>query len=192
MIKILGSVLLLAVVTTPAQANAQGGRGGFGGGNGPGRGGQRGRSDTTAAGSSATPSNFVDVVFAHRSDLQLTGAQLTAVNEIRMSAMSQRSALTRTVDSVKAIVTLSPEEGETVPTDSSRKAMMQQRRALGSALGDLHDVDVTARNKTLALLTPDQQKQAEYLQQVADSPPATKTEGARGGGRRGGGRPNGA
>jgi hypothetical protein len=138
--------------------------------------------------------NFAEIVFAHRSDLELADSQTTRVSEIRMRAMSRRVTLNNTLDSVKAIMAMNPTSVAAPSTDSSRKAMAAQRRELASVLGDLHDVDVNARNETLLVLNPDQQKRAEQLEEKEDAPivPGNGAgRGAGGGGRRGGGRPDG-
>ena len=133
--------------------------------------------------------SFADLVFSHRSDLQLTDSETIKVNDIRMSAMSQRAMLTKEVDSLQAVMAVAPGESEAPPTDSSRKAMMNQRRALAAKIGDLHDVDVNARNAALVVLTPAQQKKAEALEETANSPPPQR--GAFGGGNPGAGRGSG-
>ena len=139
--------------------------------------------------------SFAEIVFAHRSDLQLADSQTTRVSEIRMRAMSRRVTLNNTLDSVKAIMAMNPTSVAAPSTDWSRKAMAAQRRELASVLGDLHDVDVNARNETLLVLNPDQQKKAEQLEEQADSPVVPGNGAGRGagsgGGRRGGGRPGG-
>jgi len=139
--------------------------------------------------------NFAEIVFAHRSDLQLADSQTTRVSEIRMRAMSRRVTLNNTLDSVKAIMAMNPTSVAAPSTDSSRKAMAAQRRELASVLGDLHDVDVNARNETLLVLNPDQQKRAEQLEDKEDAPIVPGNGAGRGagsgGGRRGGGRPDG-
>ena len=139
--------------------------------------------------------NFAEIVFAHRSDLQLADSQTTRVSEIRMRAMSRRVTLNNTLDSVKAIMAMNPTSVAAPSTDSSRKAMAAQRRELASVLGDLHDVDVNARNETLLVLNPDQQKRAEQLEDKEDAPIVPGNGAGRGagsgGGRRGGGRPGG-
>lgn len=190
----LGAVIILALAALPLAVAAQGSRGGFGGGGGGGRGGrgQRGQGNDSTAATTAprVQLSFVDMVFARRKDLQLTDSEVTKVGEIRMDALTKRVQLNRQVDSVKADMVVTPADAETPPTDSSRKATMAQRRALAAMLGDLHDVDVNARNETLAVLTPDQQKKAETLEEASDSP-APANRGMGGGGGRGGGRPNG-
>lgn len=186
------TVFLLASAALPALAAAQGSRAGFGSGRAR---DQRSGGDTTAAGARKPAPSFVDLVFQHRGDLKLTASQTVGVSDIRMASMSRRAVLNREVDSLKAAMGGPPEGTPTPPTDSSRKAMMAQRRAMGSVLGDLHDVDFDARKKTLALLTPEQQKEAEYYESVADAPTVPRQRGLLGGGggsgRRGGGRPGG-
>lgn len=184
-----GTVLIVALAAFPLAAYAQGGRGGFGGG-GRGQRGQRGQGNDSTAGTGAprVQLSFVDMVFSRRKDLQLTDAEVTKVTEIRMGAQTKRIQLTRQVDSVKDYMVVAPGDPEAPPTDSSRKAMMAQRRALAAMLGALHDVDVNARNATLAALTPEQQKNAETLEEAADAPPPKKRGFNNGGG---GGRPNG-
>jgi len=139
--------------------------------------------------------SFAEIVFAHRSDLQLADSQTTRVSEIRMRALSRRVTLNNTLDSVKAIMAMNPTSVAAPSTDSSRKAMAAQRRELASVLGDLHDVDVNARNETLRVLNPDQQKKAEQFEEQADAPIVPRNGAGRGagsgGGRRGGGRPGG-
>ena len=195
MTRLLSAVLFLSFAAAPGLAMAQGGRGGFGSGGGGGRGrGQHAQGDTTATGAPRPQMSFAEIVFAHRSDLQLADSQTTKVSEIRMRAMSRRVTLASTLDSVKAIMAMNPISVATASTDSSRKAMAAQRRELASVLGDLHDVDVNARNQTLLVLNPDQQKKAEQFEEQADAPVAPSNgagRGAGGGGRRGGGRPGG-
>ena len=138
--------------------------------------------------------NFAEIVFAHRSDLQLADSQTTRVSEIRMRAMSRRVTLNNTLDSVKAIMAMNPTSVAAPSTDSSRKAMAAQRRELASVLGDLHDVDVNARNETLLVLNSDQKKKAEQLEEKEDAPIVPGNGAGRGAGgadRRGGGRPAG-
>ena len=115
--------------------------------------------------------SFADLVFTRRKDLQLSDSEAIRINDIRMSAMSQRAMLTKEVDSLQAVAMVSPGDAETPPTDSSRKAMMSERRALAAKIGDLHDVDGNARDATLAVLTPDQQKKAEGFEEAANAPP---------------------
>ena len=176
-----GTVLIVALAAFPMAAHAQGGRG---------QRGQRSEGNDSTAGTGAprVKLSFVDMVFARRKDLQLTEAEVTKVGEIRMDAQVKRIQLTRDVDAAQAEMADAPAAADTPPTDSSRKAMMTQRRALAAMLGDLHDVDVNARKATLAVLTPDQQKNAETIEEAADAPPPKKT-GVSGSG--GGGRPNG-
>jgi hypothetical protein len=190
MTRLLSAVLFLSVATTPGLAVAQGGRGGFGGGGGR---GQRGQGDTTATGAPRPQMSFAEIVFAHRADLQLADSQTTRVSEIRMRALSRRVTLSSTLDSVKEIMAMNPTSVASASTDSSRKAMAAQRRELASVLGDLHDVDVNARNETLLVLNPSQQKKAEQFEEQADAPvvPGNGTGRGAGGGRRGGGRPAG-
>ena len=191
MTRLFNAVLFLSFAATPGIAMAQGGRGGFGGGRGR---GQRGQGDTTATGAPRPQMSFAEIVFAHRSDLQLADSQTTRVSEIRMRALSRRVTLSSTLDSVKAIMAMNPTSVAAPSTDSSRREMAAQRRELASVLGALHDVDVNARNETLLVLNPDQQKKAEQLEEQSDAPVAPGIRGGRGadgGGRRGGGRPGG-
>ncbi len=176
----------------PGVLVAQGGRGGGFGGGGRGR-GQRGQADSSETSAPRVQLSFADMVFARRNDLQLTDSETIKINDIRMSAMSQRAVLTKEVDSLQAVMVTSPGEAETPPTDSSRKAVMNQRRALAAKLGDLHDVDVNARNAALVVLTPSQQKKAEAFEEAANSPPPQRGAfgGGNSGGSRGGGRPGG-
>jgi hypothetical protein len=192
MVKVLAIVLALSAAATPAVATAQG-RGGFGGGRGRGQQGQRAQGDSASAGAPRVQLSFVDLVFAHRSELQLTDSQTVKVANIRMVAMSKRAILSHALDSVKSTLVADPAEAVTPPTDSSRKVLMTARRALASALGDLHDVDVNARNQTLFVLSPDQQKRAEQLEETADSASPMSAGSGSGGGdrRRGSGRPGG-
>jgi hypothetical protein len=191
MTRLLSTILFLSVAAAPGLAMAQGSRGGFGGGRGR---AQRGQGDTTATGAPRPQMSFAEIVFAHRSDLQLADSQTTKVSEIRMRALSRRVTLSSTLDSMKAIMAMNPSSVATPSTDSSRKEMAAQRHELASVLGDLHDVDVTARNETLRVLNPDQQKKAEQFEEQADeavAPGNGAARGASGGGRRGGGRPGG-
>ena len=193
MTRLLSAVLFLSVAATPGFAMAQGGRGGFGGGR---ERGQRGQGDTTTTGAPRPQMSFAELVFAHRSDLQLADSQTTRVSEIRMRALSRRVTLDNTLDSVRAIIAMNPSNIATPSTDSSRKEMAAQRRELASVLGDLHDVDVNARNETLLVLNPDQQKKAEQFEEKEDAPVvpgngAGRGAGGGGGGHRGGGRPGG-
>jgi uncharacterized membrane protein YgcG len=110
-----------------------------------------------------------------------------------MVALTRRVMLNRQLDSMRAAMVVTPVSGSESPvplTDSARKDLLAQRRALSSMLGELHDVDVNARNETLLALTPDQQKKAEQLEETADAPASAKAEGGRGG-RTGGGRHSG-
>lgn len=185
MTRLLSAVLFLSVVATPGIAMAQGGGGGRG---------QRGLGDTAATGAPRPQMSFAEVVFAHRSDLQLADSQTTRVSAIRMRALSRRATLDNTLDSVRAIIAMNPSTIATPSTDSSRKEMAAQRRELASVLGDLHDVDVNARNETLLVLNSDQQKKAEQFEEREDAPVVPGNgagRGAGGGGRRGGGRPAG-
>jgi hypothetical protein len=129
------------------------------------------------------------MVFAHRAQLQLSDSQMVVIGDIRMKSAGQRALLTREADSVKASMTVTPEESPVAPTDSSRKALMLQRRALGVLLGDLHDVDFNGRKEALMALSPLQQQKAELLEEMADAPPSSKTQGgqSRRGDRPGGG-----
>jgi hypothetical protein len=187
MTRLLNAILFLSFAAAPGLAVAQGGRGGFGGGGGRGR-GQRGQGDTTATGAPRPQMSFAEIVFAHRSDLQLADSQTTKVSEIRMRAMSRRVTLSGTLDSVKAIMAMNPTSVASPSTDSSRKEMAAQRRELASVLGDLHDVDVNARNETLLVLNPDQQKKAEQFEEQADAPVVPGNGAGRGAGESGGGR----
>ncbi|MEO7042297.1 MAG: hypothetical protein ABI035_08555 [Gemmatimonadaceae bacterium] len=179
-----------------AQGGGGGGRGGFGGGGGRGGRGGRNPGDSSATSAPRPALSFADMVFAKRSEIQLTDSQLVKLNDIRMTAASRRVMLTREVDSVKTEMGTMPDDAgvPSVPaTDSSRKVLIGQRRALANVLGDLHDVDVNARKETLAMLNPLQQKKAELLQEIVDTPPNPKAEGGRTGkeGRAAGGRPGG-
>jgi len=189
--RLLSVALLLFVAATPGLATAQGSRGGGFGGGGRGQRGQNGQGDSSATAAPRAQLSFADMVFAHRKDLQLADSTTVRVNDIRMSAMSQRATFTKEVDSLQAVMVVSPEEAETPPTDSSRKAIMTQRRALAARLGDLHDVDVNARNATLALLTPKQQKKAESLEEASQTPQQRGAFGNGEGGGRNGGRSGG-
>jgi hypothetical protein len=190
MTRFLSALLFLGVAVSPALAGAQGGRGAFGRGRGR---SQPGQGDTTAAGAPRPQLGFAAIVLAHRAQLQLTDSQATKIGDIRMVAISKRAQLGRTVDSVRAAMVVSPSDSIVAATDSSRREVVARRRVLGAMLGALHDVDVDARDETLALLTSDQQAKAELLEELTDSPSRAGTAGApsgRGGrgGRGGGGR----
>jgi len=181
-----------ATILSPDIAAAQGGRGGFGGGRREGR-SARNPADSSATGAPRQALAFADMVYAKRAEIQLSDSQLVKLNDIRMTAASRRVALTREVDSVKTEMGPMSDDASATATDSSRKVLLGQRRALANVLGDLHDVDVNARKETLAMLDPLQQKKAELLQEIADSPPNPKAEGGRTGreGRAAGGRSGG-
>ncbi|MEO7102745.1 MAG: hypothetical protein ABI311_05225, partial [Gemmatimonadaceae bacterium] len=158
--KFLQLLLTFGCALAPTLAVAQGGRGGFGGGGGrQGRGG-RTAGDTSATGVSRPQLSFTDMVFAKRSEIQLSDSQLVKLNDIRMAATSRRAMLTRDVDSVKTEMGHMPVDPGVHTTDSARKVLMSQRRALAGVLGELHDVDVNARKEALAMMTPLQQKKA--------------------------------
>ncbi len=183
----LRTALTLALLTlAPALASAQGGRGGWGGGGGGRSRGERGEGDTTVSGKPRTPLSFAEIVYAHRTDLQLTDSQTVKVTGIRMTALAKRAMLNNQLDSVRANLAETSPMSAAPPTDSSRKAILDGRRAMSAVLGQLHDVDVDARNETLLVLTPAQQKKAEQLEEVANAPPAASS-GSDNGGRRGGG-----
>lgn len=186
MTRALTVLLALSVAATPSLAFAQG-RGGFGGGRGRGQQGQRAQGDSAASGAPRVQLGFAELVFAHRSELQLTDSQTAKIADIRMVAMSKRAVLSHALDSVKSTLVVDPAEAVTPPTDSSRKALIAERRALAAAMGDLHDVDVNARNQTLFVLTPDQQKKAEQLEENADAPSPPSNGRGSGRGRSGGG-----
>lgn len=179
------SVYLLALAIFPVLASAQGRDGGRG---------QRGQRDARDSATTRGPRvqlSLADVVYAHRGELQLSDSQTTRVSDIRMVSMSRAVSLNRQLDSLRSAMVVTPEDVATPPTDSSRKATMAERRALASVLGQLHDVDLDARNQTLALLSADQQKKAQQLEISANAAPTDR--GSRGGGessdggRRGGG-----
>ena len=98
---------------------------------------------------------LADIALRHRSDLQLSDSQATALGIVAERARIDRMNATAALVSLRDTTPTS--ESATPPDDSTRRAILQRRRALASALAQLHDVDVSARTATLALLSVTQQ-----------------------------------
>src|SRR5579875_1079132 len=130
------ALALVSLSLIPVVATAQGGYGGRGGGGGGGRGrGGRAEGDTLVSGAPRTPQSFADIVYTHRTDLQLTDSQTVKVSSIRMTALAKRAMLNNQLDSVKATVDVTSPMASAPPTDSSRKAILDGRRAMSAVLG---------------------------------------------------------
>jgi hypothetical protein len=195
----LACVVFALLLAHPGTAAAQGfpggmsgGMGGRGGYHGGGRGERGGRGDRPRDSTSATrrenTGTLADIALRHRTELELTDSQSTA-----LAGVAERARIDR-MNAVAALASLrdsaSTTESSPPPSDSSRLAILQRRRALAAALAQLHDVDVSARTATLALLSATQQS-ALVKFEGADGAGEGERSGSRGEarGESSGGRP---
>lgn len=157
-----------------------GGMGGRGGYHGGGRGGRGERGDRSHDSTSATHREFTgtlaDIALRHRSDLQLSDSQATALTLVAERARTDRMNAVAALASLRD--TAPTTESTTPPDDSTRRAILQRRRALAAALAQLHDVDVSARTATLALLTTTQQSALVKFESVEGAADAERRPSA--------------
>lgn len=185
------TVAVCIALLLPHTGFAQGFPGGMGSGGMRGSGGGHRRggnqeggagADTAATKNRLEGSTLADIALAHRTDLQLTDAQVTALGAVRARAQTSTAALTEKLDSVR-----SPSAAEpsivAPPSDSSRVGLLERRRAVGGVLGELHDVDVNARAEAMRILTAEQQKKAAQLEEEAKNLPQSESRGSGRSGR---------
>lgn len=161
--------MLALTILHPGAASAQGfpgggmgsGMGGMGGRGGShgGRGGRGQRSgqqhDSASAARRENAGTLADVALRHQAEMQLSDSQATALAGIARDARINRLNAVAALAAMRDSAT--DAESSAAANDSTRRAVLVRRRALATAIAQLHDVDVNARTATLALLSPAQQ-----------------------------------
>ena len=111
----------------------------------------------------ATP--VAALVLERSAELGLTDAQNLAIAAIKQTQDSVNGPRMKTLDSLRP--TRRPANGPNDLSQEQREEMETRRAAITAVLDDLHKTNIEARTKVLALLTPDQQKRAEKLEDEA-------------------------
>lgn len=176
------SALLLALALAPAALLAQGR-----GGRGRPPAGSSEQPAQTAPRTPAPPLKTLDLLLVHQGDLALADSQVNKITTIKLTLDQQDRPLEAQLDSLRA-------SGSTDPTqsmsDQDRAALGDRFRAMSRATTALHEHEQQARSAALAVLTSDQRKKAEHLEEQARTAAQDAERGAdqpsRGGKGRGG------
>lgn len=171
-------LLSLALAVAPACLRAQYRDGGGGSSTGAG---------PDSARSTWQQVDVIALVLSHRSDLALADSQVTRLTAIEAAHDSANAPLRARLDSLRGEG--GPRGGGDL-SDADRAAMHQRFQAMRDAFAGIRDHDQAARKEAYALLTSDQRKKAERLEDDARKSMggAERGRGGRGGRRGMGGR----
>ena len=105
------------------------------------------------------------LVLERSAELGLTDSQNLAIAAIRQLQDSVNAPRLKTLDSLRP--TRRPANGPNDLSQEQRDEMEVRRVAITEVLDELHKTNSDARVKVMALLTPEQQKRAEQLEEDA-------------------------
>lgn len=105
------------------------------------------------------------LVLERSAELGLSDGQNLAIAAIRQTQDSVNAPRLKTLDSLRP--TRRPANGPNDLSQEQRDEMEARRGAITQVLDELHKTNIEARGKVIALLTPDQQKRAEKLEEDA-------------------------
>jgi regulator of protease activity HflC (stomatin/prohibitin superfamily) len=170
----------VAALATSASAQYRG-RGGF----------DRERADSALALPPRPAPGVAALVLDHSADFALTDSQRVMLESIRHT---QDSANGPWLQKLKALrPTGQPANGPADLSQEQRDEIAARRAAIAEAVEGMRESNAEARQRTMALLTPEQQKKAAQLEEEArkkaqESGPDRSGSGDEGRQRRGGGR----
>jgi hypothetical protein len=110
------------------------------------------------------PNNPIALMTAARGDLRLSDSEVTALTTVQMELQRDQAAGRAALDTLGPNPRASSIDFAHL-TPAGRDSLISHRKAVAAANGQLHDAAVTARQRALAILTPDQQRQFLDLEQ---------------------------
>jgi hypothetical protein len=125
--------------------------------------------DTIALKQPMDPENPTPFMILHRSDLKLADSQVTALQSIGAQLTMHVRPMRDSLDELRAAAPPprapnSPGVPPVPMTAQQRDSLLATRRATARLLGEVHDAGRTAREQAVAVLSPDQQKKLQSLQ----------------------------
>jgi Spy/CpxP family protein refolding chaperone len=118
--------------------------------------------DTSAMKRPMDPENPTAFLILHKSELRLADSQVTQLSNIGAQLTLTTRPLKDSLDDLKPSGRAQPASYSAM-TPEQRDSVLATRRAYARVLGELHDASRTAREQSIALLTPDQQKKLASL-----------------------------
>lgn len=123
--------------------------------------------------------NVVDLMLTHRSELELADSQVTRLQQIGATHDSANAPLRARLDSLRG------ERGAGDAGDADRSAMRERFQGMRDTFASMRDHDQAARKDAYAMLTKDQKKKAERLEDDARKSMGDDWRRSGRGGRRG-------
>ena len=120
--------------------------------------------DTSVMKQPMDPENPTAFIILHRSELKLADSQVTQLQNIGVQLTMRTRRMKDSLDDLR------PSGGrpQTLPTTpmtpEQRDSLFANRRATARLLGEIHDAGRSARDQSVAVLNPDQQKKLQSLQ----------------------------
>ena len=120
--------------------------------------------DTSALKQPMDPENPTAFIILHRSELRLADSQVTQLQTIGVQLTRQMRPLKDSLDDLRP-ASGRPQTPPTTPmTPEKRDSVLATRRATARLLGEMHDAGRSAREQSVAVLNPDQQKKLQSIQ----------------------------
>lgn len=108
----------------------------------------------------------VALLLDHAPDLSLSPAQARQVRTVEDSLQSLNLPLLGQLDTLRGPAgTLFP--GDVGPADSTPKARLARQQAIANVIASMHDNELAAHTRALALLTPAQRMRAAGIEEAA-------------------------
>lgn len=119
--------------------------------------------DTSVMKQPMDPENPTAFIILHRADLRLADSQVTHLQNIGVQLALRTRPLKDSLDDLRPGG--QPQPLPTSPmTPAQRDSFFASRRAAARVMGEMHDAGRSAREQATAVLTPDQQKKLQSIQ----------------------------
>jgi hypothetical protein len=120
--------------------------------------------DTSALTRPMDPENPSAFIILHRSELKLADSQVVQLQNIGAQLTMRTRPIKDSLDDLRP-ASVRPASLPTTPmTPEQRDSLLTTRRATARLLGEMHDAGRSAREQSVAVLNPDQQKRLQSIQ----------------------------
>ncbi len=132
------------------------------------------------------PNDPTAFILAARQDLSLSDSEVTGLFRVRMEMQTNQQAAKNALDTLGPNRPLRAIDFATI-TPGGRDSLLAHRKAVAAANGQLHDAAISAQQKALVLLTPEQRSRLIDLQkhvQEEERLPHDSIDAEKAGGKR--------
>ena len=120
--------------------------------------------DTSAMKQPMDPENPTAFMILHRSELKLADSQVTQLSNIGIQLTMRTRPLKDSLDELRPAGARPVSLPTTPMTPAQRDSLFATRRATARLLGEVHDAGKSARDQAVAVLSADQQKKLQSIQ----------------------------